>query len=254
MTIVLVLVLGVLGGVITTVAGLGGGLVMVAVLSVVLDPVTALSASAMGLVIGNLHRVWMYRTKLDWRSALPVIVGAVPAAIVAGVLVAWLPEWLIFSLMLMMGSLAVVRTFRKEPFRVPGWAGAPVGILLGTVSATTGGGGLVLAPWLIARGLVDSAYIGTVGVVALCLHFARILGYGWSGGAADGTWLYGLLFALTLPLGNLLGDVLRKGMDLDRQRYVQLAVIAVLLVVAGYGFVQDVFIGDAATAVAGPVR
>ena len=43
-------------------------------------------------------------------------------------------------------------------------------------------------------------------------------------------------------------------MDLDRQRYVQLAVIAVLLVVAGYGFVQDVFIGDAATAVAGPVR
>jgi len=253
MTLILVIVLGLLGGVITTVAGLGGGLVMVAVLSVVLDPVTALSATAVGLLVGNLHRVWMYRKDLDWRTALPVIAGAMPAAIAAGLLVAWLPEWLIFGLMLGMGSLAVLRSFSEREIRVPAWAGVPVGVVLGGVTATSGGGGLILAPWLIARGLVDAAYIGTVGMVAITLHVSRILAYGWSGAADGSTWMLGAVMAVMLPLGNLLGHALRGRLDLERQRHVQLGVLAVALLVSGYGFVQDVFVDDVAPAAAAPI-
>ena len=90
----LVIAFGLLAGIITTVTGLGGGLLLVIVLAVVFDPVTALSGTAMGLLVGNAHRVVLYRKELSGSTALPVVLGAVPGAVAAGLVVAWLPAWL----------------------------------------------------------------------------------------------------------------------------------------------------------------
>lgn len=248
MTLVLVLLLGLLGGLITTVAGLGGGLVMVAILSVALDPVTALSATAIGLLVGNLHRVWMYRRRLDWRSALPMVAGAIPGALVFGFLIAWFPEWLIFGIMLVMGVVAVGRAMGWDDWPVPAWAGAPLGVLVGGVTATSGGGGLIVAPWLLARGLVGASYVGTVGIVAVSLHISRIIAYG-AGGASDGqSWLLGGVLALALPVGNLLGHVIRKRIPLPAQRVVQLGTLVVCLGVAGFGFAEGMLTDESTVA------
>lgn len=247
-SVLLVAVLGIVGGVITTVAGLGGGLVMVAVLSILIDPVTALSATAIGLLVGNLHRVILYRRHLDWRTALPVILGAVPGAIVFGLMVAWMPDWLIFGLMLGTGLLAIVRAAGWDRMPLPAWAGVPVGVAVGGVTATSGGGGLIVAPWMLARGLVDAGYVGTVALVAASLHLARIAAYGVGGASDPQSWMLGGLLALCLPLGNLLGHAVRTRLDLRVQKGVQLAVIVVALLGAGYGLVADLV---AAPAIAG---
>lgn len=235
----IVAVLGLLAGGLTTVAGLGGGMVLVAILAVTLDPVTALSATAIGLLIGNLHRVWMYRSELSWGTAFPMVVGAVPGAFAAGLVVAWLPGWSIFALMLAMGGLAVARASGWDRLAIPAWAGVPVGLATGVVTATSGGGGLLVAPWVLARGLVSGAYVGTVAIIAVSLHTARIAAYGWSGSTDGAVWALGLVLALSLPLGNLAGHALRERLALGAQQRVQLITIGVGVAIAGIGMFLD---------------
>lgn len=236
---VLVLVLGLLAGVLTTVAGLGGGMLLVAVLALTLDPITALSATAMGLLVGNGHRVWMYRRELVWRVAIPMALGAIPGAFLAGLLVAWMPPWVVFGAMLVMSTLAVVRVFGRSQAVAPAWGDAPVGALTGAVTATSGGGGLIVSPWLLARGLVGSAYVGTVAVVAVSLHASRIAAYGWAGATDLDTVGLGVLLAICLPLGNLLGHQLRRRLSLRVQSRVQVGVILTALALATGGLVRD---------------
>ena len=52
---VFALVLGVLAGLITTVAGMGGGLVLMLGLATIFDPMVALAATGPGLLVGNMH-------------------------------------------------------------------------------------------------------------------------------------------------------------------------------------------------------
>ena len=48
--------LGILAGILTTLAGLGGGMLLVLALSLTSSPVTELAATAPALSLGNLHR------------------------------------------------------------------------------------------------------------------------------------------------------------------------------------------------------
>lgn len=57
--------LGLIAGALTTLAGLGGGLMLVGTLSLLYDPRLALAITAPALLVGNLHRATMYRTFID---------------------------------------------------------------------------------------------------------------------------------------------------------------------------------------------
>jgi hypothetical protein len=56
--------LGLLAGVLTTVAGMGGGMMLVVVLSLVWDPRVALASTAPALLVGNAHRAYLYRAQV----------------------------------------------------------------------------------------------------------------------------------------------------------------------------------------------
>ena len=65
MALVGIVVLGLLAGVLTTVSGMGGGLLVVFVLSWALGPKAALVVSTAALLVGNVHRAWLYRASVD---------------------------------------------------------------------------------------------------------------------------------------------------------------------------------------------
>ncbi len=207
---VVVIALGLVAGAITTVAGMGGGLVLTLALASIHDPVVALAAAGIGLLVGNVHRVWMYRRRVVRPTAIPYVLGAVPGALLGGLVATAAPEDLVRGAMLVIAGLAAAKTALGVRWKAPPGAMLPGGVAVGFVSATSGGGGLLAGPLLLATGLSGRAYVATGAVGAVSVHVARLTGYG-AGGALDGSVLVlGAVLAACIPLGNLIGDRTRR--------------------------------------------
>ena len=90
-------VLGVLAGGLTTVAGMGGGVMLVLALSLVASPVEALAITSPALLVGNLHRVAVGRRAIDRAVARPFVLGALPGSLLGGLVAVAVPPALLQS-------------------------------------------------------------------------------------------------------------------------------------------------------------
>lgn len=199
------ILLGVLAGALTTVAGMGGGMLLLLALAALGDPHQALAATAPALLIGNLHRVWIGRQHIDRDTARPLVIGAFPGALLGGAFVAAIPQRAVAVLMLAMTGLALARSFGLK-FSLPARAGLPVGLLSGALTATSGGAAILLAPFLRARELSGPRYVATTAVTAVAIHLARVLAYGMSGMSDASTLIPGAVLAVSIAVGNVAGD------------------------------------------------
>jgi uncharacterized protein len=221
MTLVL---LGLMAGLTTTLAGMGGGTLLVLALALVHDPVTALAVSTPALMLGNLHRVALYRKQIVWTEAKWLVAGGLPAALVGGLLVAGLPDAFISGLMLLVALLATGKHLGL-PLKPPAGATLPVAALTGVVSATSGGGGVIAGPYLLARGLQGVPYVATGALGAASIHLGKITAYGATGLATTDTLVRGLALAALIAAGNLLGERMRRFIGDTRQQRLQLGVM-----------------------------
>ena len=93
---------------------------------------------------------------------------------------------------------------------VAGQIQPPAGAGTGLLTATTGTGGLLLAPVLLATGLRGERFVATGAVIASAIHVTRIGTYGAGGMLSGDTLLASLLLAAGIVAGNLLGTRLRR--------------------------------------------
>jgi uncharacterized membrane protein YfcA len=101
--------LGLATGVLTTTAGLGGGMLLVLALTALRGPAQALAVSALGLLLGNIHRLWIDRRELDPRLARAFVVGALPGSFLGGMLALGMPEAVLRSVALVGAGFAIAR-------------------------------------------------------------------------------------------------------------------------------------------------
>jgi uncharacterized membrane protein YfcA len=202
--------LGVPAGMLTTIAGLGGGQLLVLALAAVHGPRAALAISAPALLAGNLHRFLMYRRAADHRAALSFAAGALPASLVAGWLAVALPPLVLSILLAGSTLLAIARAAgvihlraRRETFPIAGAA-------IGALSAASSGGGLLLAPLLLSTGLGGAAYSATASLCASALHVGRLTGYAAGGSLTTETLGASAVLALAIFAGNRAGDGARR--------------------------------------------
>ncbi len=201
--------LGLTAGALTTLSGMGGGLVLVFALSLVLGPRPALVVSAAALLVGNLHRVWLYRGDLDRAVARRLLFGLVPGTLLGAVLTAGLSDGAIRVIMLVAAAGALARAASGARWSLPAASVAPAGGAVGFLAATTGGAAALLGPLLLSTGLSGRRYLAVVGVGASAMHVVRVGGYG-----AVGMWHPSYLglaagVAVAILAGNLVGDRLR---------------------------------------------
>jgi len=227
-------VLGLIAGVITTVAGMGGGMVLLLALAALTDPLTALTLTAPALLLGNLHRLWLYRGWVSRDVALRLIGGAVPGALAGGLVATALPPWVLSTAMLAMAGLAGSRLLGLR-IRAPLGAALPMGLLCGVVIATSGGAGVLVGPFLLARGLTGTTYVATAASIAAAMHAGRLVAYGLGGATDTSTLLGGLGLAVAIAAGNLLGDRLRRRLAEGQQGRVQHGVMALCVGLAVVG-------------------
>lgn len=202
--------MGLVAGILTTISGMGGGVLLTLALAAWLDPHAALAVAGPALLVGNVHRLALYRAHVDRPVSLWFAVGALPGALAGGWVAAALPDAAIRALIVGVALLAALRQAFGWTLRVPAFAFVPTGALTGFVTATSGGGGLLSAPLYLSAGLTGRTYVATGAAGAVVVHVGRLVGYG-SGGLLTAELLRGgLVTAVGITVGNLLGDRLRR--------------------------------------------
>jgi len=232
-TILMLLLLGSLAGLVTTVAGLGGGLALLLALSLFWDPHQALAATAIALLIGNVHRVWMLRQHVSKKVVRAFAIGAVPGSIAGGWLAVAVPAWVVQVFMVGSTALSIGHALSGTTWRPGPKAIAPAGVLIGGLTGVSGGAAVLTSPLFLAAGLSGEAYVASMSLSAVLMHIGRIVAYGAGGLITTTTLGYAALLALAILAGNLAGRKLRTltsklpGRSLE---YVSLVVCAALAV------------------------
>lgn len=207
---IFVLVLGLMAGVLTTLAGLGGGLLLLLALGLLWDPATALVVSAPALLVGNLHRLALLRRAVDPRKGMTFAAGALPAAALAGASAMLAPPIVVTTLIATMTVAAIGIRICRCRWRVATPLLAPAGIGVGALTGAGGGAGVLTAPILLASDLRGEAYVATAAFCAASIHAGRLLGYGAMGFVGVATLAHAAGLATAIALGNHLGRRWRR--------------------------------------------
>ncbi len=229
-----IVALGLIAGAMTTIAGAGGGVFLIVTLSLLIGPHATLATTAPTLLVGNVHRVLLYRKRVVWRTALPVIAGAVPGSLAGGVLAMSLPQGVLRVVFVAVAAYSIARALDLAAV-VPARALlGPAGAVVGLLSAMGAGAGLLLCPIMMAMGLTGEAYVATSAAVAMTTHAGRLSGYFARGFVTHEIWSYAAVAAVSVVAGNLVGDRLRPLLDGPRRTAMvergALAVCAILAV------------------------
>lgn len=221
--------IGLLAGVLTTVTGVGGGMVALSLLSLVMPPAVALAISAAAFAVGNTHRALMFSRSVDRRVTARFGSGLAVGAVVGAMLVPFLPTAVLRLALVAVAAASLAKAasawfLRALPARRAAraageagggrhWPGAQLlgaGALVGAIGAGAGGAGVLVSPILLSTGLRRDAYVATVASCAIVLNGFRVVGYQLAG-------LYQLsmlasiaALAAALMVGNVVGARVRQ--------------------------------------------
>ncbi|MBJ7348496.1 MAG: sulfite exporter TauE/SafE family protein [Thermoleophilaceae bacterium] len=227
-TILLISLVAFIAAAVSAVVGFGGAIILLPALIAAFGARDAIVVLTVAQLVGNGSRVWFNRADI----VLPVVkwfaVGAVPMAILGGVLLASVPIDLLTRLLglFLLFSVAWRHVRAREPAKPPVERFAIVGGVFGFLSALIGSVGPLMAPFFLAYGLVKATYIGTEALATVVMHVTKLATYGGTGILTSTTAINGVALAPAMVLGSWSG---KKVLDrLPEQVFVYL-IEAVLL-------------------------
>ena len=207
MTEVIVALVALIASTVAAVAGFGGAAIMLPVLVWAFGVRDAIPILTVAQLLGNLSRVWFNRTEVEVRVVQRFALGAVPAAVIGGVVFATAPAGVLSRFL--GGFLLLTVLYRHTPWgkqfsvKLPGFL--PIGISFGFLSAIVGGVGPLMAPFFLAYGLLRGAYIGTEALSTVTMHVTKLSVYGGYALLSGRTVLIGVAIGSTMFVGSYLG-------------------------------------------------
>lgn len=177
--ILLLLVAAFIAATIAAVAGFGGAAVLLPALVAVFGVREAVPILTVAQLIGNGSRVWFNRREVNWRVVAWFAMGAVPMALIGGVLFAHAPLKLLTRIL--GGFLIFIVIWRHAKPKVKVLLTTPAFAAIGAgssfLSALLGSVGPLMAPFFLAYGLVKGAYIGTEALSTVVMHITKLVAY-----------------------------------------------------------------------------
>ncbi len=222
-----------LASTLAAVAGFGGAAVLLPAIVAVFGIREAIPILTVAQLIGNASRVWFNRRELYWPVVGWFALGAVPFALLGGFLFAKAPLTVLTRLLGAFLLLVVVwRHIRPKPKSFPVASFAGIGAGASFLSALLGSVGPIMAPFVLAYGLVKGAYIGTEALSTVVMHIVKLIAYRQTAVLTLSAALIGLGLGPVMILGSFLGKRI-----LDRlPEKVFVAIIEGVLIVAGLFF------------------
>lgn len=169
--------------VISAVAGLGGGIILLGAIAQFHAPAVAIPIHGAIQLASNGSRGIILRNDINWRAVAFGSVLIIPAALLGVAVATSIPA---NGTRLAMAAFILVATWRPSLLRWdrPGRTERtliPVGAVSGFLSATVGASGPVVSPFYRAVTVSHQAFVATAAVTQVFSHGAKLAGYGFDG-------------------------------------------------------------------------
>lgn len=189
------------------VAGFGGAAIMLPILVWAVGVRDAIPLLTVAQLIGNLSRVWFNRGELSVPVVKWFAMGAVPAAIVGGIVFATAPAGALVRVLgvFLLMTVAYRHTAWGRNARIGLRGFLPLGAVSSFLSAVVGSVGPIMAPFFLAYGLVRGAYIGTEALATVVMHVVKLGVYGRYDLMSLRILLIGLAIGAVMFLGSYMG-------------------------------------------------
>jgi uncharacterized membrane protein YfcA len=195
--------------ILSSIAGFGGATILLPVFVALFGARDAVAVLTVAQLASNGSRAWFNRAEINRPIVGWFAIGAVPAAVVGGLIFASAPLSALGRVMgLLLLAMVVWRRFWPNAFRPSLRAFAAVGAFSGFGSALIGSLGPVTAPFFLAYGLARHAYIGTEAAAAVVMHTTKLIVYGGAAVLAPGSVAIGLALAPATAAGAWVGKCL----------------------------------------------
>ncbi len=198
---------------ISAIIGMGGGILLLAVIFCFLPHADAIPVHAVTQLASNSTRVVAYGGNIDWPVFRRFTVGALPGAVLGALLLWWLGQadqsepYLKTAVGLYVLAAPFVPKGKNAPTHAGVWWDWPLlGLLAGTLALTVGAVGPLIAPLFARRDFLKERLIATKAACQMLTHLIKLPAFIILGGFALGElWSLALpMVALVVP-GTLLG-------------------------------------------------
>lgn len=219
MEVVIVGLAALLTSVLSAVAGLGGGVVLLAVIAQFHAPVVAIPIQGGIQLVSNSSRAAMLRRHINWDAVGRSAVLVLPASLLGVLLATSVPE---DGTRLVLGVFVLVVAWRPGLLRWRGRDDLPpnalvgVGAVSGLLNTTVGASGPMTSPFFRAVTATHVAFVATAGTAQVIAHLSKLLAFGLDGFSfADHLDLM-VVGACGVVVGSALGTRLVHGIDESR--------------------------------------
>lgn len=240
MTWLLVLLIGLGAGTISGIIGFGGTTILMPILVLSFGPKAAIPIMAIASILGNLSRVLIWWSSINWRAVAAYTVAAAPgAALGARVMLAIDPVVLdVFLGAFFIVMIPLRRWFASHGMKVSLFglflAGGVIGFLTGIVANT----GPINTPFFLAHGLIKGAFISTEAMSSLVMFTSKALAFRELGALPSSIIVNGLIVGSTLMLGARIAKRFVLKMDESQFR----GLMDGILFIAGIAMIFDSFL------------
>ena len=232
--LVQVIIASFIAGLLDTVIGFGGGLLILPILAIIFSEYDAVILSALIPLGWNAVRVVMLRRIIELQSLGYFLVGIVPGLVIGTFMLERIDADAlrvgIGILLIVLGLYHTVRLYVELPFpKLSERILFPcIGLLGGFLSALFGAGNGPLQSWsMAATGVVPAVASAVNGVLGMVTGGVRLLLYWWKGILIDVPWVAGVVGVAAAAVGGVVGVRMSRGtVDSTIRLVIGLAIVA----------------------------
>lgn len=176
LNITLILVVALLGSTFAGIAGFGGGIIILPILTLFLGPQAALPVLCFYALYSSISRALINKRHIDWQVNIYFLIGSIPMAIIGTSLFVSLDPDLIRKFLGGFLFLIVVSKYLPglKTFKIKIWGFIPLGGTTAFISGLIGIPGPFAAAFFINYGLSKHAFIGTFAFATALLNVPKL--------------------------------------------------------------------------------
>lgn len=184
--------------------GFGGGLLLPPILAPIIGVQHVVPILSFSMLMTNAHRLWLYRKHADLKLIGAVLVTLMPAVVIGATIYLAMPAQVISVVLgcFLLLSIPAGRLLARRKLQL-GTAGVSIpGGLVGIVSGTTPGAGMLMVPVLLGAGLVGEAFLATDASISIAVNLTKAVMFNRLGGLPIDLLVIGLVIGVCTVPGN----------------------------------------------------
>lgn len=223
MLVFLVVLSAVIAGLIKVGFGVGAGIFLTPLLSLVLAPKITVGLMAPMMLVTDINALYYHWKRWDWGQVKLLLPSTVLGTFFGSYFLAWAsPSLLKTTIGIIAISFSafqmykIIKPERFENLRLKNWHGVIICFIAGISSAIAHSGGIIITLYLVGLGLVKEAFVATLVFILFFTSTTKMILYWNLGILTKELLLYGLALTPVMFFGGWLGKLMIKRLS-DKQ-------------------------------------